>query len=272
MNAARNHSRLQFGGPSRITSRHGANGHRNSRLAISSPGLSSTLELRIDDQPHSSSADHSVTPRDAAILMALDSYRYLDRTQIQTLFFTGPRSCQYRLRWLVHHGLVRTWRVVMRPGRVCRASIFLLSQRGAAALAEWLDAEPLSFVRRAEHALERRFHLVHQLEANQFFVDLAAATRGMADCGLYHWVGEHGVENAYAESDERAPIPDGWGRLLTPDREVLIDRESCRFWTTTTAFITANGPLGQVWAGNGSLRVGLKEMGGQPRSEREIDA
>ena len=84
MNAARNHSRLQFGGPSRITSRHGANGHRSSKLAISSPGLSSTLELRIDDQAHSSGADHSVTPRDVAILMALDSYRYLDRNQIQT--------------------------------------------------------------------------------------------------------------------------------------------------------------------------------------------
>jgi hypothetical protein len=160
-----------------------------------------------------------------AILMALDAYRYLDRSQIQSLFFTGPRSCQYRLRWLIHHGLVRTWRVVMRPGRVCRASIFLLSRRGAAALAEWLDVEPVALVRRAEHALERRFHLVHQLEANQFFVDLAAATRDVPDCGLYHWVGEYGVENAYAEGEERAPIPDGWGRLLTPDREVLIHLE-----------------------------------------------
>src|SRR5207245_11220555 len=139
-----------------------------------------------------------------------------------------------------------------------------------------------------------------------FFVDLAAATRGLPDCGLYHWVGEHGVENAYAEGDERAPIPDGWGRLLTPVREVLLhlewdrgteqprrlraklaayagyfndrpgaganqvlfvaptqererqilrllrdhtdsDRESCRFWTTTSAFVGASGPLGPVW-------------------------
>jgi len=266
-----------------------------------------------------------------AILMALDAYRYLDRSQIQTLFFAGPRSCQYRLRWLAHHGLVRTWQVVMRPGRVCRASIFLLSRPGAAALAEWLDVEPVAFVRRAEHALERRFHLVHQLEANQFFVDLADATRDVPDCGLYHWVGEHGVENAYAEGDDRAPIPDGWGRFLTPEREVLFhlewdrgteqprrlraklaayagyfndrpgaganqvlfvapteqrerqilgllrdcvdsDRESCRFWTTTTAFITAWGPLGQVWTGNGSSRGGLKGMAGQPRSERAIDA
>jgi len=331
MNAARNLSRLQLGGPSRVISRHGANGHRSSKLAISSPGLSSTLELRTDDQAHSSGADHSVTPRDVAILMALDSYRYLDRNQIQTLFFTGPRSCQYRLRWLVHLGLMHTWRVVMRPGRVCRASIFLLSRRGAAALAEWIDAEPLAIVRRAEHALERRFHLVHQLEANQFFVDLAAVTRGLSDCGVYHWVGEHGVATAYAEGDERGPIPDGWGRLLTQDREVLVhlewdrgteqprrlrakvigyaayftdrpaaganqvlfvapteererqilslirdyvdpDRECCRFWTTTTAFIAASGPLGEIWAGGGSRRVGLKAMDGLSRSERDVDA
>jgi hypothetical protein len=41
-----------------------------------------------------------------AMLMALDSYRYLDRGQLQALFFSGSRSCQYRLRWLVDHGLV----------------------------------------------------------------------------------------------------------------------------------------------------------------------
>ncbi len=341
MNAARNPSRHQLTGASRMPSRHGANGSRNSKTPISSPGLSShstssvrifrTLELRLGDQLRSSPRDYSPTPRDMAILMALDAYRYLDRSQIQTLFFAGPRSCQYRLRWLVHHGLVRTWRVVMRPGRVCRASIFLLSRRGAAALAEWLDVEPLAFVRRAEHALERRFHLVHQLEANQFFVDLAAATCSLPEFGLYNWVGEHGVEGAYAEGGERAPIPDGWGRLLTPDREVLIhlewdrgteqprrlreklaayaayfndrpgaganqiafvvpteqrerqihglirdhvdsDRESCSFWTTTTAFIATSGALGAVWAASGSRRVGLKEMAGLPRSERATEA
>lgn len=341
MNAARNPSRHQLTGASRIHSRHGANGSRGSKSANSSPGLSShsassmriyrTLELRLGDEPRSSPGDYSPTPRDVAILMALDAYRYLDRSQIQSLFFTGPRSCQYRLRWLVHHGLVRTWRVVMRPGRICRASIFLLSRRGAAAVAEWLDVEPAPFVRRAEHALERRFHLVHQLEANQFFIDLAVATRDMTDCGLYHWVGEHGVENAYAEGDERAPTPDGWGRLLTRDREVLIhlewdrgteqprrlraklaayaryfndrpaaganqiafvaptqqrelqilsllrdhadiDRESCRFWTTTTAFVAIAGPLGPVWAGNGSDRLRLADMEGRPRSDRQIEA
>ena len=330
MSAARRTSRHQLIGPSRVHSRRGANWLRRSKLPFSSPGLSS-YELLLADQHRSPKFDYSPTPRDMAILMALDSYRYLDRNQIQTLFFTGPRSCQYRLRWLLHHGLVRMWRVVMRPGRTCRASIYLMSRRGAAALAEWLDAEPAPFVRRAEHALERRFHLVHQLEANQFFIHTVAATRGLPDYGVYNWVGEHGVENAYAEGDERAPIPDGWGRLLTPDREVLLhlewdrgteqprrlraklaayagyfndkpnadvnqvlfvapteererhiqglirdyfdgDRESCRFWTTTVAFIVASDPLGEVWVGVGSRRVSLKAMSGLPRSERDVDA
>jgi len=40
---------------------------------------------------------------------------------------------------------------------------------------------------------------------------------------------------------------------LLPDHSDA-ERESCRFWTTTTAFIAAAGPLGAVWAGGGSRR------------------
>ncbi len=78
---------------------------------------------------------------------------------------------------------------------------------------------------RAENALARRFHLIHQLEANQFFISLAVATRGADDLGLYHWVGEHEIAAAYAESDDHGPTPDGWGRLLTQDRELLVHVE-----------------------------------------------
>jgi hypothetical protein len=232
---AHNPSRPELQPASRGRSRRGANPGPSSSWPFSSPGLSSqsessprtirTVELQLADAPSTATADYTPTPRDMAMLMALDSYRYLDRGQLQMLFFSGSRSCQYRLRSLVEHGLVRTWRVVMRPGRVCRSSIYLLSRRGAAALAEWLDEEPRPYLRRAEHALERRFHLVHQLEANQFFVELAFAARDLPGHGLYHWVGEHGIQDAYAEGDERGPIPDGWGRLLTPDREVLIHLE-----------------------------------------------
>lgn len=230
--ASRDPSRPRFEHSSRSPSGPGANPTLSSIWPDSSPGLSSSperhpiriLELSLQDTTDSPGKTEP-THRDLAILQDLDSHRYLDRNQIHALYFPGPRSCQYRLRSLLDRGLVKAWRVVTRPGRICRASVYLLSRRGAAVLAEWRDDDPRPFIKRAEHALERRFHLVHQLEANQFFVSLAAAAREHSDLGLYHWVGEHEVAAAYADGDEHGPTPDGWGRLLTLDREVLLHLE-----------------------------------------------
>ena len=181
-----------FEHPSRRPSGPGAKPDLNPFWRDSSPGLSSPqdrhpiriLELDLVDRTRSRKDDAEPNLRDLAILQELDEHRYLDRGQIQALFFAGPRSCQYRLRWLLDHDLVKAWRVATRPGRICRASIYLLSRRGAALLAEWRNEDPRPPLRRAEHALERRFHLVHQLEANQFFVSLAAAIRDRRDLGL----------------------------------------------------------------------------------------
>ena len=229
---SRDPSHPQLDEPSRNSSRPGANPELNSIWPDPSPGLSSLPTRRsfriLDLEPVSRSRtnkDPELTPRDLAILQELDEHRYLDREQIQSLFFPGPRSCQYRLRWLHEQGLVAAWRAATRPGRTCRASIYLLSQRGAALLAEWRGDDPRPYLRRSEHALERNFHLVHQLEANWFFVVLAAATRDDPDLGLYHWVGEHAIAAAYAEGQEQGPIPDGWGRLLTQDSEPLLHLE-----------------------------------------------
>ncbi len=182
------------------------------------------MELRLNetDKPIASG---EITHLDLAILQELDSHRYLDRGQLHALFFPGARSCQYRLRRLLDLELVRAWTVTLRPGRLCHASVYLLSRRGAATLAEWRDDDPRPYLRRAEHALERRFHLVHQLEANKFFVGLAAAARDEVNLGLCHWVGEHEIASAYAEDAEHGPLPDGWGRLLLPDRELLLHLE-----------------------------------------------
>ena len=220
----------RFAAPSRSTSFVETNPLANSPAPNSPPGLSSQqvtghLELRLLATPTGSRRQTPLTPRDFAILMALDHYRYLDRHQIQALFFVGPRSCQYRLEWLVRQGLLKTWRVTMRPGFIRRASIYFLSSRGARALAEFCGEDPAPFVQRAEHALTRHYHLVHDLQASQFFVDLATASAPSREQGLYHWVGEQGVRRGYADEEERGPIPDGWGRFLTPDREVLIHLE-----------------------------------------------
>src|SRR6202011_6250677 len=57
---------------------------------------------------------------------------------------------------------------------------------------------------------------------NAFFVALAAASRSLRPQGLYHWVGERGCWRAYAEAHELGPIPDGWGRYLLPEGEVIF--------------------------------------------------
>ena len=79
-------------------------------------------------------------------------------------------------------------------------------------------------------------------------------------------------DKRYAQADERICDlrPECQGRCGRDYGDA--DRECCRFWTTTTAFIAASGPLGEVWAGGGSRRVGLKAMDGLPRSERDVDA
>ena len=233
--ASRDPSQVELGRPSRKASFVDAKLPSYSKPAIAPPGLSSQrsssrpvtqhLELRLATEDAAVNRETWPTSRDIAILLALDQYRYLDRYQLQALFFEGPRSCQYRLKWLVERGLVRAWRVTIRPGYIQAPSIYLLSAHGARALPDWFDEDPEPFVNRADHALTRRYHLAHDLQANQFFADLAASARGIADQGLYHWVGQHGVRRGYADDEDRGPIPDGWGRFLTSDREVLIHLE-----------------------------------------------
>jgi Replication-relaxation len=231
--SSRRPSRAELTRASRHPSRLDAKGALDSDQPYWSPGRSSRnhlsqpanpyLELRLATTRVAGRGVNGLTQRDVAILQALDSYRYLDRHQIQTLLFQGPRSCQYRLKWLVEHGLVNAWHVVIRPGHVRSASIFLLSSRGAAALADLSGDDPRPYVLRAEHALSRHHYLVHDLEANQLFVDLARTTSTMPTFGLYHWVGEHGIRRAYAE--EQGPVPDGWGRVLVGDRELFLHLE-----------------------------------------------
>src|ERR1700731_2450851 len=206
----------------------------NSKLALSPPGLLTQVPrphpfLTFEDSQSTSHHDianedllASLTARDIAILMALDQYRYLDRQQLEELFFQGPRSSQLRLRFLAQSGLLVSWRVRRQPGRIPRPSVFLLSSRGARVLAQLSGASPDPFVKRAEHARNRAFHVLHDIEANAFFVALTAASRNLRHQGLYHWVGERGCWRAYAEAHELGPIPDGWGRYLLPEGEVIF--------------------------------------------------
>src|ERR1700737_2996438 len=103
---SRSPSQGKFAAPSRTTSFVDVNPSSDSKAPTSPPGLSSysrqitgQLELQLLATRLTSRDRRPLTPRDLAILLALDQYRYLDRHQLQTPFFAGPRSCQYRLEW-----------------------------------------------------------------------------------------------------------------------------------------------------------------------------
>jgi hypothetical protein len=99
----------------------------------------------------------------------------------------------------------------------------VLAAAGARVLAHRNSADPRPLIARARHARERAFHVLHDLEANGFFVSLAAASGNRLDEGLYHWLGEATCREGRAA--EGAPASDGWGRYLMPDRELVFDLE-----------------------------------------------
>src|SRR5881398_1739836 len=86
----------------------------------------------------------------------------------------------------------------------------------------WLQGRASRGRRGSEHARTRAYHVTHDLEANAFFVALARASAPLLDQGLYHWVGERGCWRAYQEAHELGPIPDGWGRYLLPEGEIIF--------------------------------------------------
>ena len=163
----------------------------------------------------------ALTGRDMAIMLALHQHRYLDLGQIADLFFSGRRRCEQRLRRLRQEHLVHQWLAQEPPGWGRRDSVLLLSPFGAAVLAGCLGHNPAPFVRRARLAHGHGLLVVHDLETNRFFIDLALASRERQDEGLYHWVGEEGCRLTY-RSQGAALSPDGWGRYLTATGEITF--------------------------------------------------
>jgi hypothetical protein len=131
----------------------------------------------------------TLTTRDIAILTAL-SNRYLDRDQVEQLFFPSRRVSQRRIKWLRDQGLIYRWPMIEPPGWTRLHSLVLLSPRGARVLAASLGREPRPLVRLAQDCRDHCFNVGHDLGANAFFVALAITSGSLANEGLYHWVGE----------------------------------------------------------------------------------
>ena len=173
--------------------------------------------------PGSATCPHPLHSRDSAILLALDRYRYLDSDHITDLFFPSRRQAQISLKDLLWRGVIHRW-----PGRTWQGSIrvpsaYVLSSSGARSIAHLQQLDPRPATERARRAREQVFHLRHDLEANRFFVKLAAGARHLDGQGLYHWLGE-GTCRAARERDG-SPASDGWGRYLLPDHELTFDLE-----------------------------------------------
>lgn len=211
--------------------------HANSDSQKQGPGLSP--ENRVDS-PNRTLLDTSLTwtatagrppgaasphlgEREQSILQALDQYRYLDRAQIEQLYFQGSRPTQMKLRELVLRQLVLRWDRRRDGSALARPSVYVLSPRGAALLSRQLNMDPRPAVTRARLASTRAYHLVHDVEANGFFVSLATASADLPDEGLYQWLGEATCRQTGGV--EGSPSSDGWGRYLFSDRELFFDLE-----------------------------------------------
>ena len=174
--------------------------------------------------------------RELVMLTMLSEHRYLTTEQLHALFFPSLRSAQLHLRRLaLQLRLVMRWPqlepVVANPGPAPsfwgwrrRTSLFLLTELGAAVVAAYRKLDQQALVRRSFYTAEYCYHLEHDLETNGFWVSLAADARDLPDQGLYHWVGDDAMRRNYEERGIELR-PDGWGRYLAPDREVLFSLE-----------------------------------------------
>ncbi|HEV2014551.1 MAG TPA: replication-relaxation family protein [Candidatus Dormibacteraeota bacterium] len=177
----------------------------------------------------------SLTQRDRCILQSLYDYRYLTTLQIRHLFFPSIRSAQLRLQYLRHHGLVYRWKMFESPGVTRRPSLVLITPRGAHLLADLHGESPWPYVHRAKDARDHCWHVVHDLEANGFFIDLVLASRLGLREGLLRWVGEETcrADRRLFAREQRRPVatPDGAGWYLAGGGIIRFDLE----WDRGTA-------------------------------------
>lgn len=177
----------------------------------------------------------SLTQRDRSILQSLYAYRYLTTLQIRQLFFPSTRSTQLRIQFLKDQGLVYRWKMFESPGVTRRPSLVLITPRGAQLLADLHGESPWTYVHRAKDARDHCWHVVHDLEANGFFIDLVLASRLGLREGLLRWVGEETcrADRRLFAKEHRRPVatPDGAGWYLVGGGIVRFDLE----WDRGTA-------------------------------------
>ncbi len=153
----------------------------------------------------------SVTDRDRSILRLLRNHRVLTTSQVGALFFTDANTCRHRMTRLRQLRLVERFRLPLHAleRQVAPSATgylpateyaYVLDRLGAYVLAlhDAGEDEPNGDVTwrrlrwRTDQALAVAAspRLAHTLGVNQFFVDLAAASRRLPDAALIEWWGE----------------------------------------------------------------------------------
>src|ERR1051325_1630891 len=219
-------------GAQRFPTRNGPASQAGRSPLLTHPILLRDIPAHADARPSQTQLTklhRSLAQRDLVILQSLYDYRYLNTLQLQELFFPSLRSCQIRLHQLKTLGLIYVWKVIETPGVRRRHSMSRIWARGARVLADWHGDDQRAYVERSHEARDHCWHAVHDLEANQFFVDLVSRSRAIRRQGLQIGRGE---EQVRGERRERAremkqpiPTPDGRGIYRANGGRIFFDLE-----------------------------------------------
>jgi len=168
--------------------------------------------------------------RDMVLLGMLLQQRYLSSAVISALFWPGlaHRGAQRRLNQLyAGHHLITRWQQLAprrRGAAARRPFVYMLTAGGAAMIARAWDLDPKQIGRRAWKAAHYPSRVHHDLAVGDFFASLAVAAARLPGCGLYHWISDDSMRRNH-ELLKGSLAPDGWGRLLLPDREIRANLE-----------------------------------------------
>jgi hypothetical protein len=164
------------------------------------------------------------------LLGMLLQHRYLSSHVISALFWPGlaHRGAQRRLNQLyASHRLITRWQQLAprrRGSAARRPFVYMLTAGGAALIARAWDLDARQTGRRAWKAAHYPSRVHHDLAVGDFFAGLAVAAARRPDCGLYHWISDDSMRRNH-ELLKGSLAPDGWGRLLLPDRELRLNLE-----------------------------------------------
>jgi hypothetical protein len=161
----------------------------------------------------------------------LQQHRYLSSDHMLRLFWPTtirPATAYERLaRLQADLRLVLRWQQYAprrRGSPAKRPSVYLLTDRGAAVLAQAWGQPAKPIIRQAWQTAHYPLRIHHDLAVADFFVGLAVAAADWAGCGLYHWLGESAMRRNHRLVGSDL-TPDGWGRLLLPNQEVVLNLE-----------------------------------------------